>query len=265
MHLFRIRVRLFSTTFACKTAITLELNEQKHTWQSSVLGIQMEMLSFGTGGFPLIIFPTSMGMHNENRDFKLIESIGWFIETGMVKVYCPDSIDKHSWYNKEASPADRVLNHMLYDRMIMEEIIPGITKDSGYSRIGVAGCSFGGYHACNFAFRHPGLTAVMISLHAKFDITGQLDGYYDDNVYYNNPPDFVPGLSDEQLWKMQIFLGSAEYDMCLDANYHMAHLLGTKQVPHVLEVEQGDKHDWPCWRKQLPRFLSLIQYDNLHS
>lgn len=243
----------------------MELNEQKHTWQSSVLGIQMEMLSFGTKGFPLIIFPTSMGMHNENRDFKLIDSIGWFIEQGIVKVYCPDSIDKHSWYNKEASAADRVQNHILYDRMISEEIIPGILHESGYNRIGVAGCSFGGYHACNFALRHPELSAVMISLHAKFDIRGQLDGYYDDQVYFNNPPDFLPDLSHPDLWKMQIFLGSAEFDMCLDANYQLAHMLGTKQVPHILEVEPGDKHDWPCWRKQMPRFLSLINYDKINS
>lgn len=260
-------IGLFWTNFAQDYLNTtfVDLNEQKHTWQSSVLGIQMEMLSFGTKGFPLIIFPTSMGMHNENRDFKLIESIGWFIEQGIVKVYCPDSIDKHSWYNKEASPADRVKNHVLYDTMIIQEILPGIQHDTGYNRIGVAGCSFGGYHACNFAFRHPELAAVMISLHAKFDITGQLDGHYDDNVYFNNPPDFLQDLSDEHLWKMQIFLGSAEFDMCLDANYALAHYLGTKQVPHILEVEPGDKHDWPCWRKQLPRFLSLVNYDTINS
>lgn len=241
----------------------MDLNEQLHSWHSDSLNLDMQMLSFGNQGFPILIFPTSMGMHNENRDFKLIESIGWFIETGMIRVYCPDSIDKHSWYNKEASPRDRVLNHLLYDKMLTDELIPAIKKESGYTHIGVAGCSFGGYHALNFAFRHPDLTRLMISLHAKFDITGQLDGYYDDNVYFNNPPDYVKDLSDENLWKMQIFLGSAEFDMCLDANYKMAQMLGLKQVNHTLEVVPGEKHDWPCWRQQLPKFLSLINYDNL--
>lgn len=243
----------------------MELNEEKHSWQSPALGIQMEMLTFGTKGFPLILFPTSMGMHNENRDFKLIESIGWFIETGLVKVYCPDSIDKHSWYNTEASPHDRVVNHMLYEKMLLEEIYPAIVEQTGHKRIGVAGCSFGGFHACNFAFRNPAIVAAMFSLHAKFDIKGQLDGYYDDDVYYNNPPDYLPGLMDENLWKMQIFLGSAEFDMCLDANYKMAQMLGLKQIPHTLEVAPGEKHDWPCWRQQFPKFLSMINYDNLYN
>ena len=243
----------------------MELNEQKHKWHSKLLGIDMEMLTFGTKGFPLIIFPTSMGMHNENRDFKLIESIGWFIESGIIKVYCPDSIDKHSWYNKQASAPDRVLNHILYDRMLIEELYPVIQSETGYSRIGAAGCSFGGYHALNFAFRHPDIVAVMISLHAKFDITGQLDGHYADNVYFNNPPDYLPGLNDENLRKMQIYLGSAEFDMCLDANYQMAHMLGVKNIAHTLEVVPGEKHDWPCWRQQLPRFLSLVNYDTINS
>lgn len=242
----------------------MELNEQKISWHSDILGIDIDMLTFGTQGFPMILFPTSMGMHNENRDFKLIESMAWFIETGLIKVYCPDSIDKHSWYNKEASPADRVLNHILYDKMLMEEIYPRMKEETGHWRIGVGGCSFGGYHAANFAFRHPDIVAAMFSLHAKFDIRNQLDGYYDDNVYFNNPPDFLPGMQDENLWKMQIFLGSAEFDMCLDANYQMAHLLGTKQVPHLLEVAPGEKHDWPCWRQQFPKFLSFVNYDTIY-
>ncbi len=243
----------------------MELNEQKHQWFSSTLGIDIEMLTFGTGGVPIILFPTSMGMHNENRDFKLIDSIGWFIETGLIKVYCPDSIDKHSWYNKEASPADRVRNHILFDSMLVEELYPKMKDETGNLRIAVGGCSFGGYHACNFAFRHPDIVGAMFSLHAKFDISGQLDGFYDDNTYFNNPPDYLNGLTDENLWKMQIFLGSAEFDMCLDANYKMAQMLGIKQIPHMLEVAPGEKHDWPCWRQQLPRFLGLTDYEKLQN
>jgi esterase/lipase superfamily enzyme len=240
-----------------------DFNEQKHSWQSPTLGLNVDMLTFGTEGFPLIIFPTSMGMHNENRDFKLIESIGWFIDNRIVKVYCPDGIDKHSWYNKEASPEDRVKNHILYDRMLVEELYPRMKDETGFHRIGTAGCSFGGYHALNFALRHPEITAAVFSLAGKFDIRNQMDGIYNDDVYFNNPIDFLPELADPWLWKMQIFLGSAEYDMCLDANYNMAHVLGTKQVPHLLHVKPNDKHDWPCWREQLPHFLSLLDTEKV--
>ncbi len=236
-------------------------NEEKHSWESPVLGLKMEMLTFGTEGFPIVLFPTSMGMHNENRDFKLIEAIGWFIDQGMIKVYCPDGIDKHSWYNTDAAPEYRVKNHILYDQMLTEELYPRMKEETGFSRIGTAGCSFGGYHAMNFGLRHPDLVAAIFSLAAKFDIRDQMDGVYNDDVYFNNPVDYLPDLEDPWLWKSQIFLGSAEYDMCLDANYNLAHVLGTKQVPHMLQVKPNDKHDWPCWREQLPYFLSLLDIE----
>ena len=59
------------------------------------------MLIFGHSGYPLVIFPTTMGRYFESKDFKLIESVRWFLEQGKVKIYCPDSIDRHSWYNKK--------------------------------------------------------------------------------------------------------------------------------------------------------------------
>ncbi len=221
----------------------------------------MEMLTFGNGGFPILLFPTSMGMHNENRDFKLIEAVGWFIDKNIIKIYCPDGIDIHSWYNKNAQPADRVKNHVLYEHMLLEEVYPLMKAETGYGRIGTAGCSFGGYHAMNFGLRHPNLTAAIFSMAAKFDIKNQLDGYYDDNVYFNNPPDYLPEMQNPWLWKMQIFLGSAEFDMCLNANYEMANMLGLKHVSHLLNVRQNEKHDWPCWRLQFPYFLSLLDID----
>jgi esterase/lipase superfamily enzyme len=27
-----------------------------------------------------------------------------------------------------------------------------------------------------------------------------LDGYYDDNCYFNNPPDYLANLSDKKYW-----------------------------------------------------------------
>ncbi|MFN0274965.1 MAG: alpha/beta fold hydrolase [Chitinophagales bacterium] len=237
------------------------LNEQKHNWHSDILGLEMELLTFGTGGFPIILFPTSMGMHYENRDFKLLDAIKWFVENEIVKVYCPDSIDKHSWYNKDAHPEHRIKNHMLYDNMLVNELYPRMKEETGFTRIGTAGCSFGGYHALNFGFRHPDLVAALFSMAAKFDIKGQMDGFYSEDVYFHNPVDYINDMKDPWLWKMQIFLGSAEHDICLDSNYQMAHLLGTKQVPHILEVMPGEKHDWPAWRNQFPRFLSLLDIE----
>ena len=41
-----------------------------------------------------------MGRFDQNKDFGLTESVRWYVETGKIKLYLIDSIDKDSWYAK---------------------------------------------------------------------------------------------------------------------------------------------------------------------
>ena len=205
-------------------------HEHYHKWYSPRLSRDIEVLAFGTHGYPVILFPTSMGHYYENKDFKLIESASWFIDNGFVKIYCVDGIDEMSWYNKSIHPADRVRNHIWYDLMILEELVPLAQRETGVSRVATAGCSFGGYHATNFGFRHPEVTKYIFNMGAAFDIRDQLDGYYDDNVYFNNPPDFMPQAQNPFFDDMFVILGTGTHDMCWDANVKMAGILEQQRV-----------------------------------
>lgn len=216
------------------------------------------MLVYGDRGYPVILFPTSKGRYYENKDFKLIESAGWFIEEGLVKIYCPDSIDAHSWYNKTIHPTDRVRHHVRYDQMLYHELTPWARHETGVGKIVVAGCSFGGYHAANFAFKHPDQVSHLFSMSGAFDIREQLDGFYNDDVYYNNPVDFVSNSGDPAIWQQKIILGTAEHDICKDANINLSGILNRKGIPHWLDVRPGAVHDWPVWREMFPHYLSLI-------
>ncbi len=102
------------------------MKEEHHKWYSPILNKEIEMLVFGHAGYPVILFPTTMGRYYECKDFKLIESAAWFLEQGIVQIYCPDSINDMSWYNKEIHPAERVKNHMWYDKFILEEVVNSI-------------------------------------------------------------------------------------------------------------------------------------------
>jgi esterase/lipase superfamily enzyme len=218
----------------------------------------MEMLVFGHAGTPLILFPTSKGRYYENKDFKLIESAAWFIENGMVRIYCPDSLDEAGWYNTSIHPADRVKTHMAYDHLIREEVIPRAIHETGIGRIAVAGCSFGGYHAANIAFRYPELVACLISMGGAFDINMHLDGYHDDNVYYHNPTEFLVHLAHPDLWRMAIILGTGEYDFCKPENERLSGILHGKGINHWLDIRPGANHDWPVWREMFPHYMSVM-------
>jgi esterase/lipase superfamily enzyme len=233
--------------------------EHYHRWYSPSLSREIEVLAFGTRGYPVILFPTSMGRFTENKDFKLIDSAAWFINEGLVKIYCPDGIDSMSWYNKSIHPAQRVTNHIWYDNFVLSELVPLAQRETGVSRVATAGCSFGGYHATNFAFRHPEVTKYVFNMGAAFDIKDQMQGYYDDNVYFNNPLDFIPNAQNPYFGDMFVVLGTGTHDMCWDANERMATVLRDKGINHWLDVRQNAPHDWPAWREMFPHYLSLIR------
>src|ERR1700744_2981781 len=117
----------------------MDLGEEYHQWHSPVIGKTFNMLVFGHSGYPVILFPTSRGTYYQNKDQGLIETARWFLDNGKVKIYCPDSIDADSWYNKPTPPADRAWQHTLYDRLILEEIVPRAIHETGHQRVAVTG------------------------------------------------------------------------------------------------------------------------------
>jgi esterase/lipase superfamily enzyme len=234
------------------------LQEKYHKFYSPSLGRDIQMLEFGHWGYPILLFPTSRGRYYQNKDFGLTKAVEWFVNSGKVKLYCIDSIDGDSWYARHLHPALRVLNHICYDRMLNDELIPYIRSACHVDKIAVGGCSFGGFQAANFAFKHPDKVAHMFSMGGAFDIKTFLDGYYDDNVYFNNPVDF---MQNEEGWKyghMKIVLGTSEHDFCKGDNQYMSHILHTKGIGHWLDIRPYANHDWPIWCEMFHDYVAQM-------
>jgi esterase/lipase superfamily enzyme len=228
------------------------MNREYHKGYSKELNRDMEALVFGHGGTPLLVFPSSQGKFFEYEDRGMIGVLTPKIERGDLQVFCPDSIDSESWYNKSVHPRVRVLRHLQYERYILHELVPFIRWKNQTPRLTVTGCSFGAYHAVNFSLKHPDVVTHCVSMSGAFDIHQFLDGYYDDDCYFNCPPDYLPNQNDDwflsRYRQMEIVLGSADWDMCLDQNVKLSAILNGKAVPHWLDI-YGDnsRHDWPLW------------------
>lgn len=233
------------------------MKETYAEFYSHHLGHGVKLLTFGTHGYPLIIFPTTLGSYHEAKDRGMIDGIRWFVERGFVQVFCPDSINDASWY-AGIHPRQKVERHVQYDRFLHEEFVPQLQATSPSGRIAVAGISFGGYSATNFSLRHPDQVSHLFSLSGAFNIKTFLGGYYDDNVYFNNPVDFVDGLSDPAVWQMKIVLGTSNRDICLDNNLRFSEQLRRKRIDHWLDIRGDIDHDWPLWQEMLPHYVSLI-------
>ncbi|NND71281.1 MAG: esterase family protein [Rhodothermales bacterium] len=229
-------------------------------WYSPSLGRDMEILVFGHSGTPLLVFPSSLGRYFEWEDFGMIDALADKIESGQNMVICTDSIDGESFYNKHVHPYVRMARHRQFEDYIINEVIPFAQHASGTSFIISSGASFGAYHAANFVFKHPHLFGKLIALSGAYDIKSFLDGFYDDSVYFNNPIDYLPNLSDhgvlENIRKNQIILSYGEFDPCRDKNERLSGILHSKSIPHSTEVISGAfGHDWPWWRQQIRQHI----------
>ena len=236
------------------------MREEYFKWHSPHLNREVEMLVFGHAGYPVILFPTSMGSYHENKDQGLIESARWYLEKGLIQIFCPSSIDKESFYNKNIHPVHRIANHTFYDKMLCHEIVEKIKNNTNSGKVAMAGCSFGGYHAANFAFRHPGYVSHVFSMGGAFNIKSFMDGFHNDDVFYNSPEDYLNGLNDREIWNIDICLGTSNWDICLDANLKLSKVLAMRDINHWLDIRQDREHDWPVWKEMFPHYLSRIKY-----
>ena len=240
-----------------------------HKWWSPALGQDMELKVYGHGGKGTLVFPSAGGKFYEYEDFGMVEACRWFIEEGRLRLFTVDSVDHQSWLNFSAHPADRGRRHSEYDRYIMEEVAPFIRSQEGDRGKWLAtGCSLGAYHAANFFFRHPDLFDSVIALSGMYSLRFSVGEYSDDNVYFNSPLAYLPGLEDswylEQFRRSQIILcsGKGAWEEGLEEAITLKGLLDAKQVPCWLDLWGYDvNHDWPWWRRQMPYFLDHLQLE----
>ena len=239
------------------------MHEQHVRWYTRHLSRDFDLLVFGHGGYPVILFPTSLGRYYQNKDFGLVGSVAHLVDAGRIKIYCPDGIDEQSWYNQSIHPADRVRTHLGYENAILHDLVPQAMRETGHRRVCVAGASFGAYHAMNFALRHPDIVGYCICLSGSFDIRSFLDGHNDDNAYFNNPVEYLPNLQDpwflDHIRRMGIVLGTGDRDNCRERKLQFSQLLHGKCIPHFLDDRKWCGHDWNYWRDMLPQYAELIK------
>lgn len=236
------------------------MNREYHKWFSPRLGRDMELLVFGYGGVPAVVFPSSCGRFFEFEERGLVEALAYKIDNGEIQLYCVDSVDAESWYNRDVPPRWRIARQMQYETYVTDEVLPLVQqKNWNRNRITI-GCSFGGYHAVNMALRHPERFTGFLSMSGAFDLSNFLRGYYDQDVYFNLPPHYIANLSDGWIldrYRHNTYVLATGYDdQCLGDNRRLAGLLHEKGVPCRLEVwGTWNSHDWPTWKQMLQTYL----------
>jgi esterase/lipase superfamily enzyme len=235
------------------------MKREYHRWYSPSLGRDMELLIFGHAGARALIFPTSMGRFYEWEDRKMMQVLGDQIEAGHLQVFCVDSVDSESWYARWKHPGDRAWRNTQYDNYLLNEVLPLSRQINQNPFLITVGASFGAYHAANFAFRHPDQVGRVIGLSGIYDINRWTDGYHDENIYFNNPTEYMVNEHDhwrlEALRRMDIILAAGQDDPLRSSTEQMSSVLWNKGVGNALRLWDGWAHDWPWWEQMMRLYI----------
>jgi esterase/lipase superfamily enzyme len=238
------------------------MKREYHKWFSDTLGRDMEMLTFGHDGVPVIVFPTSQGRFYEFEDRGMVGAIADKLAGGRVQLFCVDSVDAESWYNRRVGPDWQIARQVQYENYILREVLPFVRERNQRPHLASLGCSFGGYHAVNIALRHPNLFTGCLSMSGAFDLRGLgfLRGFHNDETYFNLPYEYVPNLHDgetlNQMRRNTYVLATGVRDQCWNDNERLAAVMRSRGIPVRLEVWGGDTgHDWPWWQQMEQVYL----------
>jgi esterase/lipase superfamily enzyme len=227
------------------------------------------VLAYGHWGRPLLVFPAQEGRRYEWEERGMIDAVAGLIDAGRVKVYCVDSRDSGSWHDEWLPLEERARRHDVYERWLLEHVVPVIHADcGGFQEIATTGVSFGAYHAANLALRRADIFPLALCLSGIYDVNAIGWGERGDAVYFHNPMAYVAHLGDGHLeWlrsrvNLVLIVGRGAWEDstgALEQTHRFAALLAEKGLRHELDVWGEDApHDWPAWRAQiahhLPRF-----------
>ena len=244
---------------AISSSITpLGYKREYYKWFSHHLHRDMELLVFGTAGKPVIFFPTRTAKFYDYEDWKVVEAFKDKLVAGEIQLFCVDSSDQQSFYNKAITPAQRIIEHGHFEQYILQELMPFIRQRNNNPHFISAGCSLGAYHAVNLAFRYPLLFSKVVAMSGRYDLTLKLsyfndlfDGYMDDHIYSHTPTKFLPHIfnqhSLELLRKIDITIVIGEDDAFLENNNLLHKQLLDKQIDHKYYIWKGEAHKAQYW------------------
>ncbi len=225
-------------------------------WRSPSLGRDMSIAVYGTSGTPVIALPTRGAGPRQWESHGMVEAISKQLNEGYNQLFCIESVDKESLLNKDLAPSRRITRQQQFESYVVEEVVPYVREQNHFSYLIVAGTDLGGYHALNIALKHPDEFDKVIGLSGVYDIKEFLDDYYDDDVYYNNPVDYIPNLADrtllQRIKEIDFRLVSYTSDPRNALANRMSHVLRMKFIEHDLDIwDLSSDEEWSLWQRML--------------
>jgi esterase/lipase superfamily enzyme len=235
-----------------------------NSWFSPALQKEMPIVTYGYSGFALLLVPTAAADYLEYERFQLIDTLAPFLESGKAKIFSINSINNESWLNNQMLGEHKAIRHNQFNDYVFNEVIPFIKNSTSQETpIILSGASFGALHSMNLFLKRPDLINGVIAMSGVYDLSEYTKGFYDEQVYYNSPMQYMANLTNHDILEVirisnhiHIVTGSGDYEDP-NASGKFAELLYSKGINYELDIWGSEfKHDWPTWRAILPHYLA---------
>lgn len=243
------------------------MRREEHRWFSGNLGHDMDLIVYGHAGQPLLCFPSKDGRTRDWESFGMVDAVWELIEQGKLMMFALDGVDWQSWTSGGAVEW-KAKRHEAYSRYVTEEVVPLVRGESGRELAWTTGCSMGAFHAANFFFRRPDLFDGVIGMSGVYRASRFVGEYSDDEVYFNSPLSYLPGLSDE--WHLERYrrsrivftVGQGAHEAeSLEDTHALQELLHQKGVYATFDYWGNDvEHHWFWWKQVLRHHLDALWY-----
>lgn len=239
------------------------MKKEIKSWYSEKINREMSVRIYGSGGSPILVFPTQDAMSDNFENFGMIETLKNYLEEEKIQLFCVDTVDVETWSNVWGDKNWRAARQEKYYLYIIEEVLPFIKNFTKKLPI-VTGCSLGGLHAAIVFFRRSELFAGILSLSGVYDAKFFFDGWLNPTLYDNSPIDFLTNMPKTHEY-IKIY-NSKEIILCIGQGRWedegrrttaiMQEIFTEKQINGKIDFWGYDvDHDWNWWKKQIKYFL----------
>jgi esterase/lipase superfamily enzyme len=235
-------------------------------WHSRELRRTVRISRWGSGGAPVLLFPTAGGDAEEIERFHLIAALAPLIQDGRIVVYSVDSVPGRAWLSGLHSVDEAAWIQNAFDRFVHREVVPLVRHDLGMpdADLIAAGASLGAFHAVASICRHPEDFRAAIGLSGTFDPERFVHDGVPLDLYYSSPLHFLPAHPEDELLERLrqrfVLLATGEGAWENPENsWRMAHVLGSRDIPNRVDPWGPDwNHEWTTWRAMLPQYLDEL-------
>ncbi len=234
---------------------------------SPALGRRAHVWRFGDVGRPLVVFPSNAGVAHEWQKSGMIDALGPLMAEGRLKIYCPETNVSRS-FTGEGRMQDRMAHHRVYERFVMETLVPFIREDCRTEDMPIVatGCSVGALYTSLFVLKYPETFRRGLCLSGRYRTSKFFDDHSNEDVYFSDPLAFVPNLSGAALERVRraahltVVVGRGAHEAgCIPETAEFAALLRRKQIPnHIAFWGEDSAHSYEWWKKQAFHYLSQM-------